>query len=234
VVLVTLAILAGLGFGLIRPQYNSLKRLAGDKVKAEKKYQQMQEAVKHADQLVAELNWAKTALGTMEKDVASGDLYSWVISTLRAFKVPYQVDLPSFSPIGPRSPMSLIPNFPYEQASITVAGRAHFHDFGRFVADFENQFPHIRVLTLDLDRDPFFPLSTSVYTRYGAVAAQTNRVAMVADLKLQGFSGPNEHRLAIINNRTFEVSEEADVSTSSGRVRIRCLEIKNESVVVQF
>jgi len=83
-------------------------------------------------------------------------------------------------------------------------------------------------------RDPFFPLSTSVYTRYGAVAAQTNRVAVVADLKLQGFSGPNEHRLAIINNRTFEVSEEADVSTSSGRVRIRCLEIKNESVVVQF
>jgi len=153
VVLVTLAILAGLGFGLIRPQYNSLKRLAGDKVKAEKQYQQMQAAVQHADQLVAELNWAKTALGTMEKDVASGDLYSWVISTLRAFKVPYQVDLPSFSPIGPRSPMSLIPNFPYEQASITVAGRAHFHDFGRFVADFENQFPHIRVLNLDLDLD---------------------------------------------------------------------------------
>src|SRR5947199_8814499 len=153
VVLVTLAILAGLGFGLIRPQYSSLKRLAGDKVKAEKKYQQMQEAVKHADQLVAELNWAKTALGTMEKDVASGDLYSWVISTLRAFKVPYQVDLPAFSPIGPRSPMSLIPNFPYEQASITVAGRAHFHDFGRFVADLENQFPHIRVLNLDLDLD---------------------------------------------------------------------------------
>jgi len=49
--------------------------------------------------------------------------------------------------------MSLIPNFPYEQASITVAGRAHFHDFGRFVADFENQFPHIRVLNLDLDLD---------------------------------------------------------------------------------
>ena len=153
VVLVTLAILAGLGFGLIRPQYNSLQRLAGDKVKAEKQYQQMQAAVQHADQLVAELNWAKTALGTMEKDVASGDLYSWVISTLRSFKVPYQVDLPSFSPIGPRSPMSLIPNFPYEQASITVAGRAHFHDFGRFVADFENQFPHIRVLNLDLDLD---------------------------------------------------------------------------------
>src|SRR5207249_7795718 len=101
VVLVTLAILAGLGFGLIRPQYHSLQRLAGDKVKAEKQYQQMQAAVQHADQLAAELNWAKTTLGTMEKDVASGDLYSWVISTLRSFKAPYPVDLPAFSPIGP-------------------------------------------------------------------------------------------------------------------------------------
>ena len=157
VVLVTLAILGGLGFSLIKPQYNALKRLAAEKTKAEKKHQQMQEAVKHADQLVADLNWARNTLGTMEKDVASGDLYSWVITTLRGFKAPYRVDLPSFSPIGPRSSMNLLPSFPYEQASITVAGRAHFHDFGRFLADFENQFPHIRVLNLDLDLDTVSP-----------------------------------------------------------------------------
>src|ERR1035441_2968400 len=34
---------------------------------------------------------------------------------------------------------------------IDVAGTAHFHDFGRFLADLENQFPHIRVLNLSLE-----------------------------------------------------------------------------------
>ena len=37
--------------------------------------------------------------------------------------------------------VNLLPNFPYKQATLTVAGTAHFHDLGRFLADFENQIP---------------------------------------------------------------------------------------------
>ena len=50
--------------------------------------------------------------------------------------------------------MNLLPNFPYKQASLSLAGTAHFHDFGRFLADLENQFPHIRVVNLSLDLNP--------------------------------------------------------------------------------
>jgi hypothetical protein len=32
-----------------------------------------------------------------------------------------------------------------------VAGSAQFHDLGRFLADLENQFPHVRLLNLSLD-----------------------------------------------------------------------------------
>jgi len=80
-------------------------------------------------------------------------------------------------------------------------------------------------------KDPFFPHSIRVY---GSLAARPSQPAAVAELRLNGFSGPPDHRLAIINYRTFETSEEAEVNTSAGRVRIRCLEIKAESVVVQF
>jgi len=157
VVVLTLAVLGGLGFGLVRRQYISLKRLAAEKVGAEKKRQTMQQALKNAGQLEAELARAKDSLATMESDIASGDLYSWVITILRGFKAPYRVDLPTFGPIGLRTDLNLLPNLPYQQAALTVAGRAHFHDFGRFLADFENQFPHIRVLNLDLDLDTASP-----------------------------------------------------------------------------
>jgi hypothetical protein len=50
--------------------------------------------------------------------------------------------------------MTMLPNFPYKQASITVLGTAHYHDLGRFVADFENQFPHIRLLNLSVEVAP--------------------------------------------------------------------------------
>ena len=90
----------------------------------------------------------------MESDLATGDLYAWVINTLRAFKLRYKVDVPQFSPIGPVVDMTLLPDFPYKQATLTIAGTAHFHAFGHFLADFENEFPHIRVVNLRLDANP--------------------------------------------------------------------------------
>jgi hypothetical protein len=89
----------------------------------------------------------------METDMASGDLYSWVINTVRQFKAPYRVDIPQFSPLGPTTDVNLLPSFPYKQTTFSVQGTAYYHDFGRFLADFENQFPHVRVLNLSLDLD---------------------------------------------------------------------------------
>ena len=39
----------------------------------------------------------------------------------------------------------------FVQTTLTVAGTAHYHDIGRFLADLENQFPHVRLLNLTLD-----------------------------------------------------------------------------------
>lgn len=154
VVIVTLAVLGGLGFGLIKYQYENLTRLANRKSTAERKLQQMEDAVKNAVRIDSDLAEAKQALAQLEADVGpSGDLYSWLISTIRTFKAPYKIEIPQFSQIGPVNEMAMLPNFPYKQASMTVAGKAHFHDLGRFLADFENHFPHIRILNLALDVD---------------------------------------------------------------------------------
>ncbi len=151
VTLATLIAVAGLYFGLLRHQNEGLARLAEKKTAASTKLKLVLDAIHRADSIKAELDAAKSTLATAEKDVASGDLYAWVINSLRQFKAPYKVEIPQFSQLGAPVDVNLLPNFPYKQATLTVAGTAHFHDLGRFLADFENQFPHVRLVNLSLD-----------------------------------------------------------------------------------
>ncbi len=153
VTLVVVGLMIGLGFGLIQSQYSKLGGLADRKATATQKLAQMQDAVKNSKRLEADLVESKKKLVELESDAASGDLYSWMINTIRRFKQAHKVEIPQFGQLGAVSDVSLLPDFPYKQVSLTVAGSAHFHDFGRFLADFENQFPHVRVLNLTLDVD---------------------------------------------------------------------------------
>jgi hypothetical protein len=80
-------------------------------------------------------------------------------------------------------------------------------------------------------RDPFFPSSIRPYQ--GAVVPGAHAVADVGALTIQGFSGAPDHRLVIINNVTFAEGDDAEVSTSQGRIHIHCLEIGVNSAVVE-
>lgn len=86
--------------------------------------------------------------------------------------------------------------------------------------------------TAQQGKDPFFP--DSVRTRKVPVLTPTttNLPVVVVELDLKGISGTADRPLAIINNQTFATNEEAAVPTSSGSVRVRCLEIKADSVRV--
>ena len=76
-------------------------------------------------------------------------------------------------------------------------------------------------------RDPFFPNS---HYMYGVQVIKRPTTAPVI-LILNGLSGSLDHRLAMINGRTFAEGEEGDLQTSSGRLRIQCLQISSNSVV---
>jgi hypothetical protein len=83
----------------------------------------------------------------------------------------------------------------------------------------------------DFGRDPFFPKST----RRGAVKSTNSVVEPVANfgnLALKGISVNNERRLAIINNKTFEVGEEGEVRVNGQPVRVKVTEIRDKSVVI--
>jgi len=154
VILGTVVALAGLGFGLIRYQYGHLGHLVEKKAEAETKFKQMQDYIKQADKVDVELEQARKLMAVSENDMASGDLYSWVMATIRTFKARYKVDVTQITPNGPTTDVNLLPKFPYKQGSFTAIGSAYYHDFGKFLVDFENEFPHVRVLNLDMRLNP--------------------------------------------------------------------------------
>lgn len=84
-------------------------------------------------------------------------------------------------------------------------------------------------------RDPFFPESSRMAEAHAAAsaAAASRNVAEVTALKVPGISGTPGHLLAIINNHTFAVGDEGDVTTSTGRIHLRCVDIQHDSVTVE-
>lgn len=149
VVLITAIALGGLGFGLIRFQYDSLRRIRASEREAAAKLQTMKDTINRADQIETELGEVSKVLTSLEDGMASGDPYSWAIDMVRRFRVAHKVDVPVISqPVV--SETTLLPKFPYKQASFALSGTGFYHDIGKFIADFENQFPEIRIVNLRL------------------------------------------------------------------------------------
>jgi len=154
VILLTSCVVAGLWFGLIRFQQSRLEQLALSTKAAEQRLEQVRQSIETADVVEAKLGEAGKRLSAIESTMANGDLYAWTINTLRTFKVGYKVEIPQFSQIDGPKEMNMLAGFPYKQANMTISGTALYSDLGKFVADFENQFPYMRVLNLSLEPVP--------------------------------------------------------------------------------
>jgi hypothetical protein len=151
VLLCVLAALTGLWFGLIRLQQRGINVISVKRADSERRLKQMESEIRNAPQIDSDLAERKQRLSMMENSMASGDLYDWVINSIRGFTATYKVEIPQFGQIDGPKEMTSMAGFPYKQATLTVAGTATFNDFGRFVADFENQFPYFQVMNLSLE-----------------------------------------------------------------------------------
>jgi len=151
VILAFAAVAAGWYLLLYKTQTQSLQSMRERRDASRQKLQQVKQAIALASQIESDLCDAKQRLDKVEDTMASGDLYSWTINTLKKFKLGYKVEIPQFSQIDGPKPMTMLANFPYKQASLIIGGTAHYYEFGRFLADFENQFPYMRVLNLTLE-----------------------------------------------------------------------------------
>jgi hypothetical protein len=147
--------IAGLYFGLISIQLRHLKELADNKISIADKLNKVEQSIKNADLIDKDLTATSKKLADLEDDMANpSDVNSWLFNNIRQFKLAYKsVDIPQMSTPEVKD-MSMLPKFPYKQVSLTVGGTAYFHELGKFIADYENQYPHSRVVNLDIEPTP--------------------------------------------------------------------------------
>lgn len=150
IALATAGICAGIYFLLISSQIQTRMKVEKQIDESRQKVDRANTAISSAESTMTNLKLLSSKLRAEEENMASGDLYSWIIQTMNRFKVSYNVDIPQFS----RETMvdaGTFPNFPYKAASFKLHGTAYYHDLGKFIADFENAFPFMRVQNLELE-----------------------------------------------------------------------------------
>lgn len=146
----TIAVVAGLWYSVVSTMLASVENIKKITEDQKTKVANAERLVSSVGDLQKSLEEGTAKLKTIEQEMASGDMYSWIILTVNKFRADRKVDIPQFSR-EVRTDVGLFPKFPYKAAVFTIRGTAFFHDIGKFIADFEDAFPYAYVQNLELE-----------------------------------------------------------------------------------
>lgn len=149
----TVAVLAGLWFVAIG-KLNAKRKETGDQIAAmETKIEKGNQKRKAKEAVKKELEAAEKKLGALESGMAGGELFAWIDKLLNDFitenGMTGEVEFLSKSR-GDIGEVGVLPKYPYKAVKYAVRGRAYYHEFGKFVAAFENRYPYIRLQNIEL------------------------------------------------------------------------------------
>jgi Tfp pilus assembly protein PilO len=147
----TVAVLALIWVFLIQGQLTALRQKQAQAKQAMQKNEEARLLLNRAEEFKAALGEATQRLISIEAGMFSGGI-PWVYKTIPKFneaghrKVAL-VDVQSGARYGE---VGLVRDFPYQAVTFTIQMNSAYQDFGRFLADFENQFPYFRVQILEI------------------------------------------------------------------------------------
>jgi hypothetical protein len=150
----TLTVLVGCWYGIINTRYALLAASKTNLVQATEKLADANGWLKRSDTIEADVQRAMKELADMEAQMASStNLYTWSYQLLDKAKLAHKVEIvdvtrPQLTAVG------VFADFPYEATVFTVRGLAFYHDFGKFLGDFENAWPYFRAQNLVLSASP--------------------------------------------------------------------------------
>jgi hypothetical protein len=187
VLISTIAVVVGIYLGVIKMQRRTLERVARETAEQQSKVGNAERLVKGRAELEKSLEANLEKLKNIEQGMASGDMYSWIIMTINRFRADRKVDIPQFSR-EVTTEVGVFPRFPYKAALFNIRGTAHFHELGKFIADFENTFPHIRIQNIDLE-----PAGQSAATGGSATVTQVEPEKLSFKMEIVALINPNTH-----------------------------------------
>ena len=150
VVLGTLALIGLVYFLLIGPQQVQNRLLTNNTKSEQDRLELIKKTILQASANAKKADEMSQLLASAEKDEVDGDVIVWTYETIRQFKASHHVEINTIGQPMP-SDEEMLPGFPYRQTKFLIVGTGFYHDIGKFIADLENQFPHIRVLNLSID-----------------------------------------------------------------------------------
>ena len=102
----------------------------------------------------AALEASQRRLDDIESKMPAGDPYRWLVKAFGEFPAASHVSIANIE--APHvSESTIYPKVPYKAATFAVSGTGFYHEFGTFLAELENEFPHMRVRRLELT--PAYP-----------------------------------------------------------------------------
>src|SRR5580765_971578 len=148
--ILTIAFGVGLWYGIITTRKERLIETTATIRAAIDKLEKARALVKQSAKAEAQAAAAESKLKVVEESMASGvDHYTWAIMLLEKARTKHDVKIIEVTrPV--KGEVGLLAQFPYQAAIFTARGAGHYHDFGKFLADFENSFPYFRVQNISL------------------------------------------------------------------------------------
>jgi hypothetical protein len=107
--------------------------------------------VRMAPGIESKLEASRKELESKHEGMAPVDKFKWFYNTLEQSLARSQVKVTDITKEPELGEVGVLPKFPYRAATFGVKLRARYHEFGSFLADFENQFPHMRVQNVEME-----------------------------------------------------------------------------------
>ena len=151
-----LVVCVGIWFGLIQTRRSSLNLTQTKLTKARNLLSQETTWLKKADEIEAEMDRTLKVVQEVESNMASAnDPFAWSYVFLDKARAGHDIEIrevlrPEKKEADRKKEVGLFTDFPYNVVVFTVSGTACYHDFGDFVADFENRFPYFRIQNITL------------------------------------------------------------------------------------
>jgi hypothetical protein len=153
----TVGVIAALWFFVVNAQYVELAATSKKIAEMKKKLTDAGAVIREADQINTELNRNLDILKAREATFApEHDPYSWMEETTARFLLPpgdthrYKTATITDIKTPEITDKGVIGSFPYRWARFHITGQGYYHDFGKFIADFENHFTYCRIENLEV------------------------------------------------------------------------------------
>lgn len=151
ILLGTVVFVVAIWMGLLGTQKKALVRLKATVAERQNKVRTATDLLSRAQAFEGEMSLYSGALKSLEETMSDkGDPFAWMVKTVNRLRSVHTniniIDITKDAQVD----VSLLPKFPYKAVMFQLKGTAYYHDFGKFITDFENSYPFARVQNIDL------------------------------------------------------------------------------------